>query len=66
MAEEARISVRQHRKEAAEGMKELEKKKALSEDESHRQLDKIQEMTDQSIKMIDEITETKTKEVLTV
>jgi len=64
MGEEAKISVRNIRREANENLKKLEKDKALSEDESHRAMDEVQKATDVKIKEIDGIQEEKQKEIL--
>ena len=64
MGEEAKISVRNIRREANENLKKLEKDKALSEDDSHRAMDEVQKATDVKIKEIDGIQEEKQKEIL--
>jgi ribosome recycling factor len=64
MGEEAKVSVRNIRREANENMKKLEKDKKLSEDESHRAMDDVQKATDEKVKEIDQILEEKQKEIL--
>ncbi len=64
MGEECKISIRNIRREANEGLKLLEKKKSLSEDELHRATDEVQKATDEEIKKVDVILEAKQKEIL--
>jgi len=66
MGEEAKVSLRQHRKTANEEIKALEKLKELSEDESKRELDKVQKQIDEAVKMIDGLLEKKTAEIMKV
>jgi len=65
-AEEERVAVRNIRREANEMIRDLEREKEISEDESHRALDKIQELTDRSVGEIDSILEAKEKEIMEV
>lgn len=64
--EEAKVGIRQHRKNANEAIKKLEKDKSLSEDEAKRELDKVQTQTDEYVKTIDDLIEKKTKDILTI
>jgi ribosome recycling factor len=64
MAEEAKVAIRNIRRDANEGLKKLEKDKALSEDESHRAMDEVQKATDKQTERIDGILEKKQKEIL--
>lgn len=64
--EEAKISVRNVRRDGNEHIKKLEKDKEISEDDSHRLVESIQEITDKHIKKIDEITAHKQKDVMSV
>ena len=54
------------RREAIEQVKEAEKAKEISEDESRRIQDKIQKLTDKYTEMIDSITSAKEEEVMEV
>ena len=47
-------------------IKGLEKDKEISEDDSHKALKKIQDLTDDKIKIVDEIVALKEKEVMEV
>jgi len=66
MGEECKITLRNIRREANESLKKLEKDKALSEDEYHRSVEEMQEVTDGHIKRADEIVEEKQKEIMTI
>lgn len=64
MAEECKIAVRNIRREANDGLKKLEKDKAISEDDYHRAIEEVQKGTDEKIEQIEEIMESKKKEIL--
>ncbi len=64
--EEARVSVRNTRRDKLEDLKTLEKEKLISEDELYGGRDRMQELTDEYIKKVDEIGATKEKEILEV
>ena len=64
MGEESKISIRNIRREANESLKQLEKNKSLSEDESHRAMDEVQKITDQKIVDVDKLVEEKQNEIL--
>ncbi len=65
-AEEGRVSVRNIRRDANDGIKKLEKESEISEDESRRSQDSIQELTDQKIEEIDKLLEAKEQEMMEV
>ena len=64
VTEEAKIAIRNIRREGNEQLKKLEKAKSIAEDECRKEIGQIQKITDDCIKNIDEITEKKEKEVL--
>ncbi len=64
MAEEGKISARNHRREANELFKELKNEKEISEDEMYKCQDEVQKITDEFIKKIDETTAEKEKEII--
>jgi len=64
MCEETRVAMRNVRRDANEHVKVLEKKHEVSEDESHKMLDKIQKMTDEYIKKVDEHFHSKETDIL--
>jgi ribosome recycling factor len=66
MAEDARVAVRNVRREAIEKLKEREKKKEIPEDDVKRGQDRIQKETDAFVKKIDEILKVKEQEILEV
>ncbi|HEY1148757.1 MAG TPA: ribosome recycling factor [Pseudoduganella sp.] len=64
--EDAKVAVRNIRRDANESLKKLVKDKAISEDEERRAGDEVQKLTDKFIADIDKIVAEKEKEVLTV
>lgn len=64
--EDARIALRNHRRDANEMLKELEKAKDISQDELKRALDKVQEQTDRGSDKVDEILGAKEREILEI
>jgi ribosome recycling factor len=66
MAEDARVAVRNVRREAIEKLKDREKKKEIAEDDVKRGQDRIQKETDASVKKIDDILKAKEQEILEV
>ncbi len=64
MAEEARVAVRNIRREANDKLKVLAKDKKVSEDEERRGHDQIQKTTDRFIARIDETVKKKEQEIL--
>ncbi|MDB5824442.1 MAG: ribosome recycling factor [Herminiimonas sp.] len=65
-AENAKIAVRNIRRDANEALKKLLKDKAVSEDEERRSQDDVQKLTDRFVAEIDKLVAEKEKEVLTV
>lgn len=66
MAEDARVRVRNVRRDSNELLKELDKDSEISEDDRKRGLEKVQKQTDATIKQIDGILAEKEKEILEV
>jgi ribosome recycling factor len=64
--EEARVSVRNIRREAMNDLKDFEKDKLVSEDEADRGRDDLQELTDRYVKKVDESGARKEKEIAEV
>lgn len=64
--EHGKVSVRNIRKDINEHIKKLQKKEGVSEDEVKKAETKVQELTDNYVKKIDEIFATKEKEIMTV
>jgi ribosome recycling factor len=66
MSEEARVSIRNIRRVSIDELKKSEKDKQISEDESKTLQKKVQTITDDHVKKIDELAEKKTKELMEV
>ncbi|THC41886.1 ribosome recycling factor [Massilia sp. Mn16-1_5] len=65
-AEDAKIAVRNIRRDANEQLKKMVKDKTASEDDERRASDDIQKLTDKFVADIDKLVAEKEKEVLTV
>lgn len=66
IAEDAKIAIRNIRRDTNEAIKKLEKDKHISEDETKKSLDEMQKLTDSYIKKIDELVVHKDKEIMEV
>ena len=66
IGEEFRVSVRNHRRVAVEQLKEAEKKKEITADDSKHGHDRVQKITDDFIGRIDKIIKTKEEEIMEV
>jgi ribosome recycling factor len=66
VTEEYRVSVRNHRRDAIDMLKELEKAKEITEDDLHRAQDKVQQVTNEFIERVDKTLKAKEEEVLEV
>jgi len=66
LAENAKVSLRNHRRDSNDFLKELEKNKDISEDDKKRGLEQTQVATDESVSRIDEILAEKEKEIMEV
>jgi ribosome recycling factor len=65
-AEDAKIAIRNVRRDANEGLKKLLKDKTVSEDDERRAQDEVQKLTDKFVAEIDKLVQEKEKEVMTV
>lgn len=65
-AEEARISIRNIRRESIRNLRDFEDEKMITEDDLHRGEERVQEITDDYITKIDEFCERKEKEIMEV
>ena len=65
-AEEAKIAVRNLRRDANEHAKKLMKDKEITEDEERRSLDELQKLTDRTVGEIDRLTSAKEAEIMAV
>lgn len=64
MAEEAKVALRNIRREANEDLKEMKKEKLLPEDDAHRGQEEVQKVTDEFIKKVDVQSAEKEKEIM--
>lgn len=64
--EEAKIGLRNHRRDANEMLKALEKDKEISQDDLKRALDRVQEAINRGTAKVDDILVTKEKEILEI
>ncbi len=65
-AENARVAVRNIRRDANGDFKDLEKAKDISEDDERRAQDRVQKLTDAAVEQIDELLAQKEKELMEV
>ena len=66
MGEKCKVSIRNIRREANDNLKNLLKKKEISEDDEKKSEKEIQDLTDKHIKLIDEKVSSKEKEIMTI
>jgi ribosome recycling factor len=66
LGEDAKVAIRNARREQNDVVKKAEKDKVVSEDDSKKIQDEVQKVTDNFIKEVDKIVEGKEKEVMTV
>ena len=64
--EDAKVAIRNIRRDANHQVKELLKEKAITEDEERRSEDEIQKLTDAAIKDVDEVVKAKEQELMAV
>ncbi|MGH2511534.1 MAG: ribosome recycling factor [Candidatus Limnocylindrales bacterium] len=64
--EEARVEIRNHRREAGDALKKEEREGSLGSDASHRELDQVQKVTDRFIAEVDRLGAHKEHEVMEV
>jgi len=65
-AEDAKVAVRNIRRDVNEDLKKLEKEKHVSEDDIKKEHDEVQKITDSFVKKVDELLEHKEKEIMEV
>ena len=65
MEEEAKVTLRNVRREANEDLKEMKKEKLLPEDEAHKGQDEVQKITDDFIRKAEAQAAEKEKEIMT-
>jgi ribosome recycling factor len=65
-AEEARVSLRNIRRDSISDLREMEKESMISEDELHRAQDQVQEAINKFTEIVDQITREKDDEIMTI
>ena len=65
-AEEAKVAVRQIRRDCIEKIKTMKKNSEITEDDQKYGEDKLQKITDEFVKKIDEVADAKTKEIMEI
>ena len=65
-AEDAKVAIRQIRRDCIEKIKTMKKNSEITEDDQKRGEEKLQKITDEFVKRIDEIAEAKTKEIMEI
>ncbi len=66
MGEKCKVSIRNIRREANDSLKNLLKKKEISEDDEKKNEKEVQVITDKYIKLIDDKVSSKEKEIMTI
>jgi ribosome recycling factor len=66
VAEDYRVSLRNHRRDANERLKKMQKDKQLPEDEARATQDRVQKMTDEYIDKLDKLLKAKEDELMAV
>ncbi|MFP4465859.1 MAG: ribosome recycling factor [Candidatus Goldiibacteriota bacterium] len=66
LGEESKVDIRNIRRDANEKVKELEKKKEISQDDEKTAEARVQKLTDKYIKKIDEIVKEKEEDLMTI
>lgn len=64
--DQAKVALRNIRRDANEAFKKMEKAAELSEDDAKLAAEKMQKLTDKMTEKVDQAVETKTKEIMTV
>jgi ribosome recycling factor len=64
MEEEAKVALRNVRREANEDFKEMKKEKLLAEDDAHRGTEDVQKITDEYIKKVEAQAADKENEIM--
>ena len=66
LGEDAKVAIRNHRRDANEDVKKQEKDKLLSTDESKKLQEQIQKKTDDKVAEVDKVISVKEKEIMTI
>jgi ribosome recycling factor len=66
LAEDYRVSVRNHRRDGLEMLKELEKDKEITEDDRRHAVDKVEALTKEYIERVEKVLKAKEDEIMAV
>jgi ribosome recycling factor len=66
MAEEFRVSVRAHRRDAIEMMKELHKEKELTDDDLKKSQERVEHLTKDYVERVDKLLKVKEEEIMAI
>lgn len=66
MEEKGKVKLRNERRSANDGLKDLKKNSKISEDEMHTSQDEVQKMTDKYIEQVDKLLADKEKEIMEI
>jgi len=66
LAEDYRVSVRNHRRDALEMLKELEKEREITEDDRRHAVEKVETVTKDTIERLEKMLKTKEDEIMAV
>jgi ribosome recycling factor len=66
VAEEFRVSLRNHRRDAIDLLKAMEKDKEITEDDLHRSQDKVQDVTKEFSERLEKVLKAKEEEIMEV
>ena len=66
LAEDYRVSIRNHRRDAHEMLKELEKDRQITEDDHRRANEKIEVLTKETVERLDKVLKAKEDEIMAV
>jgi ribosome recycling factor len=66
VAEEYRVSTRNHRRDALEMLKELEKEKAITQDDHRHGNEKIEALSKEYVEKVDHLLKSKEQEIMAV
>jgi len=66
LAEDYRVSVRSHRRDSLEMLKELEKEKDITEDDRRHAAEKVEALTKEYVERVDKVLKAKEDEIMAV
>jgi ribosome recycling factor len=66
IAEDYKVQIRNHRRDANDMLKDLKKDKEITEDDMHRSQDEVQKVTDDYVSKIDDLAKEKEDEIMEI